>query len=324
MSYCTACGTPVGTDQFCTQCGLPTRPSPTAGPMGPSARPWGATWTPDPEALTTSMAVGDRLRRLPIEMQAVCAAMALAGVLLAGVTLSGLKPAWQLLTSGSPFWVLGLVLLSGLVVVAASAVAMLVLAWRMVHGDRVARALSYILLGAVVATLLAAGDFRPLVVLVILGSAAALGVLALSPNVNVFFRTYPHRGDEPVAVVVARTLVAAWAALILLSGLVFLPLGTLDGKLVLIGLVLIGLAAGAFTLNARLARGDARARTLATVAAGIYVVLLLAADQWQAANVLPLSITAGVVAFLWVPAESKAYFGTSATIGVRPQASELE
>lgn len=312
MAFCTACGVPTAEDAFCTQCGQPTTRRLTdqfaTDPPGQPAPGPGAAEVLQSARVPGSENVRERLRVLPATLLVVCALMGLAGLLLLGVTLAAVPPAWNLLTAGGDFALFGLAVVSALVVVCGVAAGLLLLAWRMIQGDRVARGLSYVLLAAVVASVLFGQDYRPLPVLVLLGSLAAAGLLAFAPNVNAFFQEYPLRGDEAVSVVVARTLIAWWAFAVLLIGASLLPLAGVDRGSALLGLLLIGLGAGAFVVNGGVARGDPRARVVATAAAGVYAVVPFLTGQWRSAAV-PVVLAIGVVAFLWVPEEAKSHFG---------------
>lgn len=308
MSYCTACGAATEEDLFCSQCGQPT----ARATAHPSVESESTGWSGPALAAAASPVAGQsvgvaRLRQLPVELLVVSGLMGLAGVILLVMTLLLVPPAFEVLTAGGDFWIFGLALLSGLILVGGVAVGMVLLAWRLTTGDRVARGLAYVLLGAVVAAVLVGRDLRFPLVLVLLGSLASAALLAFSPPVNEYFRASTRHGDAAVSVVIARTLILWWGFAVIVIGASLLPLAGLDGGSALLGLLLVGLGVGAFVVSAAIARGEARARIAVTVAAAVYAVLPFINGQWRSA-IVPLTFAIGLVTFLWVPPDAKAHF----------------
>jgi hypothetical protein len=234
--------------------------------------------------------------------------MSLAGLLLVGLSVAGAVLILGLLADGEGLWRLGLVLLGQIAMMAALGVGLMVLALQMASGSRVARGVSFVLLLAVTAGLAFGADRGLPALLVIAGCLVTLGLLALAPNVNAFFRGSPAHGTEALSVVVARTLIAIWAGTAILMGLVYLPLAGLNWRLTALGMALIALGVVSLIGNSRLAAGSSSARILLTIGAAGYVLLLLTLGQWQPTLIVPLSLIGGVLGFLWLPADAKAHF----------------
>ena len=119
---------------------------------------------------------------LPADLVAVCALMALAGVLMLIPALRVIPDMLDLLTSGDGLGrSLGLLLATVWIVLAFFGGSCLFLAWRLTQSDRVARGLSYVLLGSLALSLLFSSDATGLTVVALLSAAAGL-VLAFSPG----------------------------------------------------------------------------------------------------------------------------------------------
>jgi hypothetical protein len=142
---------------------------------------------------------------------------------------------------------------------------------------------------------------------VMLLSAGAGLVLAFAPGSRAHF-SGGYQGEHPEGVVIARTLVAVWAGLVALVGLLFLPLGSLGAKFVVVGLALLAMCAAAFYLNRRLATGDPMARIAISAGGALYLVLLLILGDRSAGLLLPLAMVVGIAAFLWIPADVQRFF----------------
>jgi hypothetical protein len=313
--YCIACGTSGSADaRFCYACGarqpedIPgtselegtrTAPAPPVAPVAPTAaRDW-------------QQSLPAALQSAPPELLAICALMATAGVLTLWPTLRILPSIFDLLGLGGFGRDFGLLLLTVWVVLAAFGSACLLLAWRLAHADRVARGLTYVLLGGLVGSILLGNVHNVQLTLVWIASLAAIAILALSPSTNAFFAGAGARqSDQPVPIVVARTLLAVWACCICLVGLMFLPLGGLGGKYVVVGVVFLLIGGGSFALSGGLARADPTARLIASVGAAVYLVLLLVLGRADPGLLLPLSLVIGMTFNLWIPAEAQAFFGS--------------
>jgi hypothetical protein len=206
-----------------------------------------------------------------------------------------------------------LLLLSVWLLLAGFGAALLLLAWRLAHGDRVARGLTYVLCGALGGSILLGDQQQGSLMLVALSCAGIAAVLAGSPRVKQFFTGgAAPQGDQPVPVTVARTLVAVWAGCVGFGGLAMLPLAGVAAKYFLIGAIFVGLAIAAFRLNRRLAAGDATTRTIVSSGAGAYLLLLLILGRRDPGMLVPLGLVAGTVWNLWVPAEAQRHFGSAA------------
>jgi hypothetical protein len=208
---------------------------------------------------------------------------------------------------------IGLLLLTVWAILALVGVALIFLAWKMVHGDRVARGLSYVLLGGLGGAILI-GDEQPTeLVLGMLACFVALAVLALAPSLREFFGGAPVvGGEQPAPVVQARMLVAIWAATMIFVGVMFLALDDLDRKFLPIGVLLVVLGAATWYVNGRLAKGEPAARTLISAAASAYLILLLILGEGHPGLILPLALAAGAVVHLWTGGEVQQHFSATA------------
>ena len=140
MITCMKCATENAEEsKFCGGCGaaIATAP-PTPTPM---AVPSGQGFKASVGTLQKSMP--GPFSKIPPELLVVCALMALAGVLTLLPVLRALPSTFDLLQ----FSIIGLYVLDVLLVLGFFGVACLILSWRLAHGDRVARGLTYVLLG---------------------------------------------------------------------------------------------------------------------------------------------------------------------------------
>lgn len=252
------------------------------------------------------------LRPAPTELLAVSALMALAGAFLLVVILPTIPDIFRFLGGGSYGRLLGDILALVFLLLGAIATAFLLLAWRMVHADRVARGLSYVLLASFAGALLLSDDHSTWLILTLLACLGAIAVLAWSPNVRTYFVEHGKDAGQPTPVVVARTLVAWWGAAVLLVGVLFLPLAAVSDKYVVAGLLFIVVAVAAFLLNGRLAAGDPVARQVITAIPIVLMVACFIFGSRSIAVVEPLAISIGVACFLWVPASSRELFDAAA------------
>lgn len=228
--------------------------------------------------------------------------------------LRTLPDIFDLLGASGPARSLGLLLLSVWVTLGFFAVACLLLAWRMAHADRVARGLSYALLGGLGGSILLGNEQGTTLTLVMLASFGAIGVLALAPAVRRFFVSdWSPQGDQPTPVVIARTLVAVWAGFLTLVGLMLLPIGSIGSKYVVVGAIFLGIGAGGFISNKRLATGDENARLIVSIGCVAYPILLLILGQRYPSLLLPLAFVVAIAWNLWIPNESKQFFSGRAS-----------
>ncbi len=249
---------------------------------------------------------------IPLELLTVCGLMGFAGVLVLWPMLRTVPSLFELLGSSGFVLDLAVLLIILWLVLGFFGVSCIVLAWRLAHADRVARGLSFTLLGSLAAAIILGNVQDTQLTLVMLACCGAIAILWASPNVRVFFAGHgAPDGEQPVSVVVARTMVAVWASCALLEGLLFLPLGSLGSAYLPAGLLLVALSAGAFTMNRRLASGDDAARRIVSGGAMLNLIVLLVLGRSDPALLLPLALAAGIVWNLWLPEQSKQFFGAA-------------
>lgn len=253
-----------------------------------------------------------RFSQIPLELLAVCALMALAGLLLLWPAVQVLPAGFQALGAGGLGTALGLLVLELALMLLALGAGLLVLAVRLTNGDRVARGLSYVLLGGFSLSTLIGNDHSAGLIIVTLLCLLCLAILAGAPAVRTFFTGpgAPHAG-EGISVTVARTLLAVFACSAILLGTAFLPAGALGAQWVLGGVILILIGAGVFVLSSRLARGVPAARVIVTGLMAVYAVLDLITSGRDTASILPLCLAAAIVGLLWLPPDAREHFSAS-------------
>ena len=312
-STCPQCGLAnPGATRFCGGCGAaqqaPERPMGSAGaPVRPAveaavqhAREW-QRGLPSP------------LNAIPLELLGLCALMAAAGLLTLWPAIRILPDIVRAIGAGGFARTFGLLLLTFWVLLALFGLALVYLSWRLAHADRVARGLSYILLGGLAAAILIGREHPGSLVVVMLVCLASLAILAGAPAVRAFFAAADAPdGAQPTSVVIARTLIAVWSGVLIAIGAMFLPLGDLGDRFVPIGLLLIALGAGAWYVSGRIATGDPTARLIISAGAAVYLVLVLVLGERDASTIVPLAMAGGIVWNLWIPQESQRYFESAA------------
>jgi len=244
----------------------------------------------------------------PPELLAVSLLMAVAGAFLLRVVLPEVPNVFRSFGDGEFGRDLGLLLALVCIVLGAVAVALLLLAWRIAHADRVARGLSYVLLGSFAAAIIVSNDHTHWVIFSLVASLGAIAILAGSPRVQSFFLAHGKDAAQPTPVVIVRTLVAWWASVVMLVGIILLPLGNISGKDVLVGLILIAIASTAFSLNRRLAAGDQFARQVISGLPIAFVIADAVLGTRSVALIVPLGVSIGIAVFLRVPATSREFF----------------
>lgn len=260
-----------------------------------------------------------RLSGIPLELVGVCALMTVAGLLLLWPALQIVSPAFQMLGAAGLGTALGLLVLELALMILALGVGLLLLAVRLTRADRVARGLSYALLGGFSLSVLLGNDHSTGLIVVMLACVACLATLAGAPAVRTFFTGpgAPHAG-EGVSVTVARTLLAVFACAVIFLGVAFLPAGDLGARWVVVGVVLIAIGAGVFTISSRLSRGEPAARLLISGLMALYGILDLITAGRNTVSILPLMMAAAIVGLLWIPADAQRHFSRSLPAG-RPQ-----
>ena len=191
--FCTHCGASVDADaRFCHACGTRQEPDDgaaaataalDAGPAvtlktvvqapSPAPAPAPAPAAPDLWADWQRSLPGP-FNSVPPELVVVCALMAAAGGLLLVQAVLVLPDLFELLGMGSLGVQFGLLLLAVWAMLALFGGGAIYLAWRLGHGDRVARGLAYVVLGGLAGSLLVGDDHGTALVLVMLACTAAL------------------------------------------------------------------------------------------------------------------------------------------------------
>ena len=284
-------------------------PPPGYGYSAPGYSAPGASQSVREQLVAAQRKLPAHLSSIPLELLGVCGVMALSGLLLLWPGLSLLSDGFPLLGDGSFGLAVGLLAIDLGAFVLALAAALGLLAWRLSHGDRVARGMSYILLGAIVFAVIVGGSHPTGLIIVMLLSAACLIVLAASPNVRQFFTgaAAPDAG-QPVSITIARTLLTWFAVAAIFLGITFLPMGVLGGQMVFAGIIFLGVGVGVFLLSSRLARGEPTARLIVTILMAVYALLALIGGGRNTGTLLDLGIAAGIVCLLWLPQDAKDFF----------------
>lgn len=283
---------------------LPPEPAAAAVPPGDSRVASPSSWAP-----RLDVTVGRA--GPPPQLWAVIGLLGLSGVGSLGWSIYWASQALDLFSFGRLGVALGAFVLGLLAIPICFGLGCVYLAQRLKVGDRVARILAVVLCLSAAAAFIFTGSRDLILVLV---GVTCLGVdvmLLVDPTTKRHF-TGPEaeHGAEPPPVVAARILLTVVGCCILLVGVMFLPLAELDGGLVVYGLLDIGIALTVFWLSRRLSKGDPSARVFVTGLALVYVLLSLLAGHGQPGVILPVGLGVGIVALLWLPETSRAYFAS--------------
>jgi hypothetical protein len=267
-----------------------------------------ASHSPSPPAAPPSGA----WRGVPTVVVLIVVLQVLAGGYLLIWMLKELPDAIKLLGNDVVGAWLGLVVLMLVLVVGAMGAGLLYLANRLWQADRVARGITYVACLSIAASILLGADHSAGITLAAIGCIAAVVALAFVSEAQAFF-TGPGApgGDRPSGVVVAQTLIATWLFIVAVVGLLYLMVGFagVGAKYVVVGLLLLAIAARARNVNARLSGGDSRARNIATIGMGIVVLLIILGGNTTGTGLyLPLGWSVGAAAYLWLPKESQTFF----------------
>lgn len=308
VQSCRRCGRTMGTaDRFCPACGLERGTATTTSrPCSESA--WPDRMQQSPPPWTTPSAA----TAVPPEVVLVVALLSLSGLFLLVPALALLPGALDALGSGTEFGrAFGALVLIAILLVGASGAACLCLATMVWRADRVGRLLTVVLAGVMALSLIAADDRDMADTIALLLAIGTVFALCLMPNARSFF-TEPNARQyrQPEPVIAARALLVGLAFILGLVGLLFLPVGSVDGKYYVIGLAVVAISVVLFTTNVRIGAGDPGARTTASVLMGGYGVLLLLAELQGTGLLLPLSLALAVPALLWLPQSSQAHFAS--------------
>jgi hypothetical protein len=209
---------------------------------------------------------------------------------------------------------LSLVVLMLVLLVGAMGAGLLFLARRLLRADRVGRGVTYVACLSVAASILLGANHTTGLTLAAVGCIAAVAALALLPDVQAFF-TGPAApaGDRPYGVVIAQTLIAVWLFIVAVVGAMYLMLGFAGAgaKYVIVGLIVLGIGAASRSVNARLSNGEAGGRNAASIGAAAVVLLdLVAGNTTGTGFLLPFGWSIGIVAYLWLPQDSQAFFAS--------------
>ena len=208
-------------------------------------------------------------RAYRFELWIVIGLFALPGIYFVQAALRALPDSFRLLSMAGFLHRLALVLLILVILVGALGVSLLLTAWLLYKADRVGRGLAYVVIASLTALALFGDNTSGGEVLSMLAGIAAAAVLALSPAVrDVFTAANAPTHAQPTSVIVARVALAIWIGLLGLAGILYLLISDINGKYAVIGLLLLGLAGGAFALYRRLTTPDRSARLIATAGAG--------------------------------------------------------
>lgn len=270
----------------------------------------GFTWPTPDRTLTVAG------QRLPMDLLAVAAIYAIGALWLAFSLVDALRllpGALSGLFSASPFTYLFSVVVLWLVVIATYAVVGFgAVAYLLVRRDPVARGLSVVVTGVLLASAVL-GEQRksPILFALLILAAASSAVLYLSPWVNRAFAESPRHRDRPGPVTVSLVLHLAWysflacLALLMLIGVRF---GTTLGFSWFLGMFAY---AGACFLARQgylaVRRGPNRGERLRlAAAAGLMLVgAVLASGSFSAVLVLALALNLP----LWLPPSARRWFG---------------
>jgi hypothetical protein len=318
VRYCSGCGAAAHAEgTYCVECGRsledlrgePVQTSPR--PVAPAA-----AWAGGARVTSPGIQIGSLAPR-PAELWTVIALFGFAGLYFLWIALKALPATSRLfdLPGGKS---LAFVLLILLFVIAAMGASLLAVASMLYKGDRVGRGLAYVIVAAVTSSVLFSNVQTTGETLAMIASLLAAAVLAFSPGVqNVFTGPNAPDRDQPTSIVVARVALGVWIALLGLTGVLYLFLADIKGVYVLLGLLFLGIAAGARVLYSRLLSPDPSARLIATLGA-LFVIVLLFLGEANSGFVMIVGLTAAIPVCLWLPTDARAYYGEAPLFVVGP------
>jgi hypothetical protein len=344
--FCEQCGATVDRSaRFCAECGAeqvdsaannipdvrqslgaaastaaPPRASVPAAPTGP-ARPAPdrregpgdsapAPTATDPPPWPSNGSSGlPTIAELPLELWLVIAAFALPGAWIVFEMAKALPDAIK--AWGAQFFGfrLGLALAMILVLVGLLGAAMLAIAWKLYHRDRVGRGLAYAFGATIVVSVLFSSARTTAEVWAMIFSFVGIGILAFSPHVRAIFDRAASLDGAPTSVVVSRTVIAIFCAIAILTAIVYLLLGSVSGKYVVAALVAAGAAILAATWSKRLAEADRTARLYLSIGGALVAVLMIALGQSATGLLFPLGLIVSAIGCLWIPNDARVFFG---------------
>lgn len=255
---------------------------------------------------------------VPLEVWAVVALLVGAGLFLGVPVLQELPDAVSFAADGGLWESFGLLVVVLLVELGLLAGACLVLAWQLTQGDAVARVVA-VVVGSSLAFGLVVGDGLGTTdgLVTALCAAGVVGCLAALPGARAFFASRRPPGGSPASVVAAEAIVVLLAAVLLATGVAYLPLASLDARLAVAGLAMIGISVACLRVRRRLGTGDPAARKIVSgLMVGYGAAVLLGTEgSFTGPLFIPLGVAASVVVLLWVPHESQALFGGESAAG---------
>ncbi len=300
-------------------------PNPNPGP-NPGVADAGSETSAGPTSVTVSLppafsgfhryVVGDRaVPEPPVLLWLAVGLLGLAGLLVVLPSLWAFPDAFRLLDQGEFGRALGQFVIVLLLLMIAFGAACFYLAVKLLQADRAGRILTIVLVASMGFGLLLGAELDTSVVLAILGCAGVLAILTMVDEVRDYF-TGPHAAQSGIStsVVAARSLVTALGWVLGATGLGFVPLGNVSGRLVVIGLVMICGAVVAIKFSEDLLTGDENARFIVTGLMAVYVVAILAAEPEGAGLFVPIALAGSVVGLLWGPEDAREHFGGASTV----------
>jgi hypothetical protein len=254
--------------------------------------------------------------RMPPLVGVVIGLQVLLGIYLIVEALRPLPDTFRLLTLDGFPKTFALVVLVLLVIVAALGLALLALA-RMLHrADRIGRGLTYVACGTIASSILLGQDHRSGMMLAALGCVAAIISLALVPEVDNYF-TGPQAplAGVPTGVVVSQTILTVWVATVSLVSVLYFLLGVGGAGVqwVLLALVLGAMAFGVRRAGTELQDGNPAGRGVITIVMGVTVLLVLIGRD-DTGMLVPLGLSVGAIAGLWLPQDSRRFFAPGTPI----------
>ena len=336
VEFCEHCGASVAAPaRFCSECGVELAESVPVTPMAamtassappPSHRDSGTAPTPGPAVSSLSppspspaarpslisSTAGSSLpiiSELPLELWLVIGAFALPGAWIVFEVIKGLPDAIKLFGAQFYGFRLGLALMLILLMVGLLGVAMLAIAWRLYHRDRVGRGLAYAFAGTIIISVLLSSNRTGWETGAMIFSIAGIAILALAPRVRALFDPTATPGAVPTSVIVSRTLIAVFSALAIFIAVIYLLLASISGKYAVAALVAGTAAALASHWSKRLNDADRTARQALSIGGLVVVVLLIVLGRASTGLLIPLGLIVAAIGSLWIPNDARAFFG---------------
>lgn len=316
-AFCEQCGATIAAaSTFCTECGAQqTAAIPAdvgagassalatgATAMSPATPMHGRTSSPAKSELPT-------IAGLPTELWLVIAAFALPGAWILFEIVKVLPDSIKAIGAQFYGFRLGLAATLILVMVGLFGAAMVAIAWKLYHRDRVGRGLAYAFAGTIIISVLFSDSRTSWETWAMIFSIAGVAILAFSPRVRLVFNQSAQLDGAPTSVVVSRTGIAIFSAIAILVAIIYLLLATVSGKYVVAALVAGGAAIAALRWSKRLTAADRDARRDLSIGGAAVAILLIVTGQSTTGLLLPLGLIVSAIACLWLPNDARAFFG---------------